>query len=552
MKPNSYIKNTAILFISMAVTKVVGAVFKIPLANILGGTGMGYFSTAYALYSPILALAAAGVPTVMMRMTAQNMALGRCETALAVKRTALRMFTGIGFIGMVAILLAAYPFALLFANSPESTPAIIAIAPAVLLCCIACVLRGYYEGLNEIIPSAAAAVTESIARAVFGLTLSYGVMYYAKHRFEMGLDVFGEIVNSYEKAHNAALPYAAAAAIAAVSISELAGLLSLIIIDRRRKTDRNKPPQRYSQRDTAKNILIQVLPIAAASLVMNCVSFVDLLTVTNSISNAVASNSTYFARAYADAVDACGGMDRLANFMYGSYTGIAMSLFMLIPSFACMAEKTSAPEIAAAWEKGENDRITHHVRTMLKTSATIGFPACFGAAALGEPILSLLYPSRTAEVGVCIPPFTVLCLCGFFMILSSSLFGVMQAIGKAHIPLILMSISVGVKLVVNPLLINIPQINITGAAMASALSYLITAVCAALILKKHLGRKLGIFSACAVPAFSGVVCAATAFLVHRIAENQLPSLAAVAISVLSGGFVYLLLLISTFVFVKNK
>jgi len=58
-----YIKNTAILFAAMAITKIVGALFKIPLANLLGGTGMGYFSTAYGLYSPIFALTAAGVPT---------------------------------------------------------------------------------------------------------------------------------------------------------------------------------------------------------------------------------------------------------------------------------------------------------------------------------------------------------------------------------------------------------------------------------------------------------------------------------------------------------
>lgn len=72
-----YMKNTAILFASMTITKIVGAVFKIPLANILGGTGMGYFSTAYGLYSPVFALTAAGIPAVMMRLTAQNIAAGR-------------------------------------------------------------------------------------------------------------------------------------------------------------------------------------------------------------------------------------------------------------------------------------------------------------------------------------------------------------------------------------------------------------------------------------------------------------------------------------------
>lgn len=549
---NTYIKNTAILFVSMAITKVVGAVFKIPLANVLGGTGMGYFSTAYALYSPVLALAAAGVPTVMMRMTAQNIVMGRKDTAQAVKSTALKLFSAIGVVGMIIIMLLAYPFAMYFAGSPESTPALIAIAPAVLLCCIACVLRGYYEGLNEVTPSAVAAVTESASRAVFGLAMSYGIVYFAKHRYEMGLDIFGISASSYEEAHNAALPYAAAAAILAVSISELIGLLSLVIIDRKRKEDKLPTPHGYSNKRTASALLSQVLPIAAASLVMNCVSFVDLLTVTNSIESSIKNNSDYFAKVYPDAINASGGIEGLANFMYGSYTGIAMSLFMLIPSFACMAEKTSAPEIAAAYEKKDYNVIICHINRMLTTAAAIGFPACFGAAALGEPILRLLYPSRTAEVGICIPPFTILCMSGFLMILSSSMFGVMQAIGKAHIPLILMSISVGVKLLVNPFLISIPQLNIAGAAIASSFSYLITAVCSIIILRKHLGCKLGIFKCSIAPAVCGALCAVTAFFVHNAANNQLPSFVCVILAVASGAIVYLLLLISTYVFVKNK
>ena len=80
-----YLKNTAILFVSMAITKVVGALFKIPLANLLGGTGMGYFSTAYGLYSPVFALTAAGVPAVIMRTTAQCAAAGNRQHAVAVE-----------------------------------------------------------------------------------------------------------------------------------------------------------------------------------------------------------------------------------------------------------------------------------------------------------------------------------------------------------------------------------------------------------------------------------------------------------------------------------
>ena len=80
---------------------------------------------------------------------------------------------------------------------------------------------------------------------------------------------------------------------------------------------------------------------------MNCVSFIDLLTVTRTLKASAEMNAVYFQRQFSDILPAAGGLPGLANFMYGSYTGIAMTMFMLIPSFAGMTEKTSAPEIAA-------------------------------------------------------------------------------------------------------------------------------------------------------------------------------------------------------------
>ena len=396
-----YMKNTAILFASMTITKIVGAVFKIPLANILGGTGMGYFSTAYGLYSPVFALTAAGIPAVMMRLTAQNIAAGRPENALRTRRTALALFSVLGLAGTLVVALFSAFFAEHIACSPESTPAVIAISPAVMICCIASVLRGYHEGLSDVVPSAAAAVAEAVSRAAAGLALSYGVVFYAKYRFDNGLDVFGMQYADYSSAYAAALPYAAAGAIAAVSLSELCGLISLLISDRKRRTypaPDSTPADR--KRVIGFRLIREIIPVAASALVMNCVSFIDLLTVTRTLKASAEMNAVYFQREFSDIIPAAGGLPGLANFMYGSYTGIAMTMFMLIPSFAGMTEKTSVPEIAAAWERKDENAAAQGCCTLFRAAAAIGFPACVGAAVLAEPLLSMLYRSRTgADLG---------------------------------------------------------------------------------------------------------------------------------------------------------
>lgn len=547
MSANRYLKNTAILFASMAVTKIIGALFKIPLANLLGGTGMGYFSTAYGLYSPIFAVTAAGVPTVIMRATAQNLALGRQERAAAIKRAALLLFTLIGMAGTAAVALFSAPFAQYVACSPQSRTAVLLISPAVMFCCTASVLRGYYEGMSDVVPSSAAAIAEAASRAAFGLSLSYAVIFYARAAFQRGADVFGVSCATAQQAYEAALPYAAAGAVAAVSISELFGLITLVIADRRHTRKSGVRPS-SPEKGTRLKLLRETAPIAASALVMNCVSFVDLLTVSRTISASATAHPEYFAERFGEALKSCGSAEGLANFMYGSYSGIAMSIFMLIPSFAGMAEKTSVPEIAAAWERRDYGTLSDRCFTLLRMSAIIGAPACFGAAALAEPILLMLYRSRAAEVSVCLDSFVALCFGGMFMITASALFGIFQAAGKAHVPLALMTASVALKLLLNPLLMYLPALNISGAALASAAGYLLMSIGGAVYIKRKFPAKIRLANAVLPPALCGAVCALTAKITFELLVSVENHVLRVAAAIAAGAFIYGILLIVTGIF----
>lgn len=546
MVEKRYIKNTAILFVSMAITKIIGALFKIPLANLLGGTGMGYFSTAYGLYSPIFALTAAGIPTVIMRTTARCAAVDNRAHALAVRKYALIMFAVVGALGSASVAVFAKPFAEHVACSPNSTAAIVCIAPAVVFCCVASVLRGYREGLSDVVPSAAASIAEAVSRAVFGLGLSYAVIFFAKNEFLNGRQVFGTDCVSVEQAYSAALPYAAAGAILAVSISELFGLLTLVFNEKRAKNREPLPPRcTYCCRRICTGLIKDIIPIAASALAVNCVSFVDLLTVTRTLSMSAMQAPEYFNTTFGGILESCGGIEGLPNFMYGSYTGIAISLFMMIPSFAGMTEKTAAPEIAAAWERKDADTLTRKVTLQLRAGTLIACPACFGAAALAEPLLGLLYRSRAAEVSVCQSSFIILCLSGIFMVLSSAMFGIFQSIGKAHIPLILMIGSVLIKLFLNPLLISIPRLNIAGAALSSVAGYLFMTIGGTIMLHKHFPRRISMLRAVFPALISGAGCGAFAFIARKLLETRLNSLLTLIFSAASGALVYVILLFLT-------
>lgn len=551
MTNKTYIRNTVVLFAAMAVTKIVGAIFKIPLANILGGTGMGYFSTAYGLYSPVFAVTAAGIPTVMMRHTAQNIAAGRCKNALRSKRVALILFTLIGAVGTVVIWVLSSVFVEKISCSPQSRLSVLLIAPAVLFCCIASVYRGYYEGMSNVVPTAAANVTEAVSRAVAGLAAAYGVLFYARYCFENGMDFLGRHYNTYDEMYEAALPYAAAGAIAAVTFSEICGLVELIIHDRHTVCRTNYYTADNGITDSSaviiRKLLCNIIPIAIFALVMNCFSFIDLITVTRTIDASINDHTEYYTRAFREVFESGTDITGFANFAYGSYTGIAMSLFMLIPSFAGMTEKTSVPDIASAWEKRDHDTLKEKTQLLFKASLLIGCPACFGAAAMAEPIMNMLYSDRQAEINVCLNSFVILCAGGMFMVMTSAISSFFQAIGRPTVPLWLMSAAVLLKAVLNPFLISVPELNITGAAISTAICYFF-ACCAGLILVIKTVNGIRLMGVMIKIFCSAIGCAVAARCLYSVLVIVFAEPFVTLVSVFSGGIVYVLLLITMGVF----
>ena len=93
MKRQGFIKGSAILLAMVLITKILGLLYKIPLTNLLGGTGMGYFASAFSVFTPVFAIVVSGIPSTMARLTAENYALERFSNMRHSKRTAFFLFT---------------------------------------------------------------------------------------------------------------------------------------------------------------------------------------------------------------------------------------------------------------------------------------------------------------------------------------------------------------------------------------------------------------------------------------------------------------------------
>lgn len=541
MKEKTFVKNTVVLFVSMLISKIVGALFKIPLTNIIGGTGMGYYSTAYSIYTPVFALTASGIPTVIIRQIAENIARKNYKNGEKIIKVALILFGVMGIVGTLFIILTAGVFSDYVADSHEGVYAVIAIAPSVFFCCLSAVLKGYYEGYNNMVPSAVSQILESITRAVVGLSGALLVTEAGKRSFYENGTVFGMHCDTIAEATERILPFSAAIAIFAVTISEFVCLVCMLV--RRRFMKKVYPGDSCrgiaeDNRTIARRLIKELVPIALAAIAVNLSSFIDMITIPRCISYAISEDSGFFTTCFSHIIGSGMGSTRLSNFIYGSYTGVAITVFMLVPSFTGMIGRSALPEIAAAWSAGKREEFSRKLKLVLKSNFLIGFPLYFGMAAFAPTILEILYAGRPDEVSVCVLPLFILSAGGVFLTLSSTFYSVFQVIGRTDIPIKLTLVASAVKLVLNVFLISVPQININGAAISTFTAYAVSALGGYLAIEVVTGIDLRIFSCLRLPLVAAVTCAVSAKLCEGFIAGKMPVVVSFALCSVVGMFIY--------------
>ena len=166
----SFLSGAAILAGAVAMTKVLGALYKIPLGNLLGSQGMAHFYAAYNIYNLLLMLSTAGLPPAASRLVAQAAAQGRHAQARQVFRAALLLLgaAGAAFSALMFLLPQAMADAL---HDGAAAGAIRVLAPSVLCVCLTSAIRGYTQGLGSMTPTAVSQIIESACKLAVGLGL---------------------------------------------------------------------------------------------------------------------------------------------------------------------------------------------------------------------------------------------------------------------------------------------------------------------------------------------------------------------------------------------
>ena len=181
MGKKSLLKGAAVMAAAGIIVKLLGAVFRIPLANMIGSIGMANYSPAYSLYSFLLVFATAGLPVAISKMVSERYAVGQFREAERVFRLSRTLMMIIGIIGFIVLFFCNELIAELI-NLPGSALSMRATAIALLLVPIMSSYRGYFQGMQEMRPTAISEVAEQLFRVVFGLLLAHLML---SSQFEM-------------------------------------------------------------------------------------------------------------------------------------------------------------------------------------------------------------------------------------------------------------------------------------------------------------------------------------------------------------------------------
>ena len=506
---------------TVAFTKALGLLYKIPLTRLLGGSGMGYYSSAFSVFTPVMAVAAAGIPSAMARLSAENFAFERFADLRKTKRVAMWLFTGIGLVSAAAVILLSMPAARLFTGQENAGYTIACLAPALVFCTAMSVERGYYEGLHNMYPTAVSEIIETVFKLVLGLGFAYAVHSYALSEFERSGSCFGTVCESAPEAAQAALPFVAAAAVLGTSLSSGFALVYLLVRGRRigdgitrEMLEKDRTVSKTG--DIVRRLLSYSLPVALAALITTLTGMIDMLTVNPCAAAALEKSPESFKELLGSGLS----VQEIPNFIYGSYMGLAVAVTGLVPTLTAMLGKSALAGTAESFAKGDRRALEGHINKMMTLCAMIAFPAGVGISLLSEDILSLLFRGRQTEIAAAAPSLRILGAAVVLMSLSLPCFTLLQALGRPRSAAVIMLAGAGIKLGANLWLIRQPRFTLTGAAVSTVLAELFICAAAVGVTYRAARARCDSKNVLVKPCYAGAMSAGAAFVAKQMLLRQ--------------------------------
>lgn len=462
MNGQGFAAGAVILMIANAVSKILGAVFKIPLTYILKEEGMAVYNSAFQIYILFLSFIISGIPFAVSKLVCEYRARGEKSMVSAVMSMAGLLLAILGALGSVIL----YFWSDFFAIAMREERAVFAIemmAPSVFLVAVGCVYKHYFQGTGNMIPTAVSQVGESFIKLAAGYTLA------------LWLSKGG----AYRGAGGAAL---------GVSVGEAAATAILFFMYLFIRKNREKSSGK-EKREALGEIAKIAFPLLFASVISSMLSVVD----------------TTLLRARL--IDFGHSADE-ARFVYGAYTGYALTVFHLPVGILATLGVSILPLIAGSIAVKNKTKTVKAANLALKLTMLLSMPCAVGIYFLGEDILeALFHNTASAQMLIMCAP------CVVFLCCSQISGSILQAAGRIVTAFICAAVPNVIKIALSYVLIE--KYGIYGAVMSANIAYFIAMLLNIGVMGHVLGLKYAIGDIIIKPGIAAAVMGTVLFLVKE-------------------------------------
>ncbi len=496
----TFLQGAFILTISTALVKIAGLLFTIPIANMLGGTGMGYFYTAYDIYNMLAVLASAGLPVAVSRMVSETLVGGNTDEADRIYKVSVRIFTVIGAVIAAIMFFGADLLAELLKN-PNAALSIRVLSFTAFFSFIMSSMRGYFQGHSIMTYTAVSQVIEAVCKLVLGCALAYVLM-------------------------ATELSYVGGSAGAILGVSVGAGLAVLFLWWNMRSMRRRREPSGLavrSDRAIIKELFRIAIPVSLGASVMSVVNLIDTAVIMRVLQ------------------DGLGYTYEHANWLYGVF-GNAKKIFNFPSAFIVPFTVSILPVLTAAVTEKNREKISENMTNCFKFAFMVSMPAGIGIMVLANPIMNIIYFNTPDEANAGAPMLAVFGLAVILYSVVSITNAILQAFGKVNYPLISLCTGAVVKVVLNAILVGVASVNIMGAPIATCVCYVVMIVMNFVFIGKYMTNLRGIAANTLKIVLSALVMGGAAYGLYALLSAPLGVKLGGLVSIAGAGVVYVVML----------
>lgn len=468
-----FVKGAMILSIAGLIAKIFSAIYRIPLAELVGDEGFGDYTTVYAYYAFLTSPILIGIPNAVTKMVSERVAMDDYDNAHKIYRYAMAI---LGCLGVFISLFMIFGVDLIieYANWPTSNSYMIyGFSISVMFIAIAGVFKSYFQGREIMVPTALTQIIENISKAVFGLSIIFILL---KAGQSTPVVVGG----------------------AALGVS-LAFMLSAIFIVwyymKHRKhiqdieTNSKKTFKTVTFGEVGRQLAKLAIPISLATAAYSVMNFIDTMTIYKRM-------------------EVMGFSRDQVRPMYG-LMGKAATIINVPLTISIALMISILPAITTAMVQKNKEEVSNKISLGIRFGLLLGLPAATGIIILAKPIMTMLYKSSKGSeylylFGICL----------VFMIVGQTLAGILQGMGKYFYPAMALLISVVIKYAINYNLIA-SDLELKGAIIGSICYYVTFVSLNYWKLKKETGVALDKVSVFIKPAIASVIMGVSIFFIYK-------------------------------------